>query len=138
MSKFAKDTRVMRDFARLQRSWQIECGVTLTDPVIDPLNGQEKVYVKWDRGYNPHPMEVYTAHLITEEEGKAKNSKFEEEYNKLEAEIRVKIDAATDAIDEAQKLAASIGMDLYGIDYANQALEGSMDAAGWNTSSWSC
>ena len=66
----------------------------------------------------------------------AEKLRLEKEFQ-AEKQVADKVRQASDLIDEAAKLARSIGKDLMDMDSAC-AIEGSMERAGWNTSSWHC
>lgn len=142
MNKFEKDTRVMRDFKKLNIHEDDRLrGVVLADPRVDVITGEEKVYVKWDRtpwrGTNPE--EVLTESLLLEADGDTKYSELEAEWNKAEAAVTLKLKEAASLISEAAALAEEVGCDdLTQMYEAVRPLYSAMDSAGWNSSSFSC
>lgn len=142
MNKFEKDMRVMKDFEKLNiHEDDRQPGVIIADPRVDPITGEEKVYVQWDstpwRGTNPE--EVLTESLISEADGNAKYSQLETEWNVAEAEVKVLINAAAALIDEASEVASKAGCESLTDMYDSiRPLYRAMDNAGWNTSSFGC
>lgn len=73
----------------------------------------------------------------------------EEEFKLFQNEVNGKLQKAAELIREAANLAADKGLDLRAIDrdrpnasydylFDQDLLEGAMEEAGWNTSSWHC
>lgn len=142
MNKFEKDTRVMKVFKK--ENWRHEqerCGITIADPRVDPVTGEEKVYVQWDldRYKQPNPEEIVTQNLLLEADGKSKIAKLENEWNNAEVEVKEKLKAAAELISGAAKIADNVGCDsLLDMYDAIRPLYNAMDRAGWNTSSFGC
>lgn len=134
-SNIVKGSRVVRDFHRY--TTRLDAGEVITDPVKDPLNQGLKAYVKFD-SWVAHPMEVYLSSLILEEEAKAKNSRLEEEFNKLQAEVTAKVDEAAKALREANQLAHESKYSVRDLLDSYHTFIDEVGDAGWNTSSWSC
>jgi hypothetical protein len=69
----------------------------------------------------------------------------EEEFALMRTQVNEKLQAAADLISEATNLAKAHGKNLLSNDdedyeplFDTDAIEGAMDDAGWNTSSWHC
>jgi len=69
----------------------------------------------------------------------------EEEFAQMQNQVNEKLAEAAKLIREAGKLAGNYGKDLLSNDDENydrlfeiDCIEGAMDEAGWNTSSWYC
>lgn len=65
-------------------------------------------------------------------------SKLEEEFNALEAEVKLKVKEASKIIKEASDLAKTKGYELVDLYNATGPLYNAMDDAGWQTSSFNC
>jgi len=139
---FKKDLRVMTEFDKLnQHDETSRRGVLISEPIKDPISGEEKVYVKWDRDrYNhPNPEEKLTKELMPEVDGVVKLADLQAEWNEAEAKIKEKLIEAAALIREASVIGTSVGsgslLDMY---HAIDPLYSAMDSAGWNTSSFGC
>lgn len=118
----------------------VYAGAIAAEPRRDPLNGETKVYVKWDDTYkNPNPSEIDVSELDLEDTVRAKASKLEEEFEVYAEQISEKMEAAAKLIREANKIAKKAGVENLNDMYeATSALYSAMDDAGWNTSSFGC
>lgn len=99
------------------------------------------VFVEWENG---SITKVDAKKLISEADGVAENARLIAEAERLEREFEEVSEQCNQKLEEAAKLireAASIankkGVELQDMD-AVYSLHSAMDAAGWNTSSWSC
>jgi hypothetical protein len=139
---FKKDMRIMTEFNKLnQHGFPLRRGVLISEPVKDPISGEEKVYVKWDRDrYNhPNPEEKLTKELMREVDGEVKLADLQAEWNEAEAKIKEKLTEAAALIKEASVIGTGVGCDsLLDMYDAIDPLYSAMDSAGWNTSSFGC
>jgi hypothetical protein len=98
-----------------------------------------RVMVKWDDAWkNKNNSPINPQKLCDEEDAKFKRSELEEAFSKVEALVKAELKKAGDIIRNASQIADEAGLDLQDMEDATSALEGAMESAGWNTSSWSC
>lgn len=103
-------------------------------------DGKLVVSVKWDDSWrNPNPELVLVSDLALEKDVKKQASALEKEFRSYEKLVEAKLKEAAKLIKEADKLAKKAGVEgLHQMYESTYPLENAMDAAGWNTSSWSC
>lgn len=133
MSEIIKGSRVVYDFNKFGGRFQV--GQATSDVVRDPLNNQLKVYVKWDNGAQ---YEVYISTLISEDDAKIKQTKFEEEFNALQKAVTAKMEEATKLLGEANTMTRGTRYSVSELIGDYNSFTSEISSAGWNTSSWNC
>ena len=98
-----------------------------------------KVWVKWIEGdyldsLDEDESEIDLKLLILESE----RSTIEQEFKKVSKEIKAKMKAAADLVNEAGKLAKKSHAELQSMYDEVRPLVDAMDNNGWRSSSWGC
>lgn len=121
-----------------RKDYGLRKGVVLND-TPDPKGN---IMVEWDaRGYyDPKKVieQVHPSKLMLEADAINRSNYLEAEFSALESRLKEKLVAAAKLIDEAAEMAEANGETLAKMYNAVSPLVGSMDGAGWNTSSWGC
>lgn len=117
----------------------LSVGVIDSEPTKN-TDGDLVVYVKWDNSWKvPNREQVLVSDLALEKDVKKKASTLEKEFRSYEKMVESKLKEAAKLIKESDKLAKKAGVEgLHQMHESTYLLENAMDAAGWNTSSWSC
>lgn len=130
-------TKVVSAFSRYS-TCKPHNGIVKAPPQPCRLTGKMKVIVEWSYWNQKKLEEVFTETLMLETEGIALWSKLEAEYKVVEEQVKVKMQEAANAVEEADRIADSAKMNLTEMHDAVQILHHAMDGAGWSTSSLNC
>jgi hypothetical protein len=135
-----KDCKIGTRVALLGDSYPCKKGSIKSKPEAHKLD--LVVIVEWNDGCL---QKIYTKNLVTEAEGVAEDirickerERLENEWQKTEATVRLKMQEAADAVDEASRLTRKAGKDLSDMYDITSPLINAISDAGWSTSSWSC
>ena len=139
--KFPIGTRVGRVYDDESQAWA-KYGI-----VVDPSKASGSrpfgsVAVEWDNLYVPTDNKEIkfdkVINLMLEPDAKKKISELEQEFERVQAEVKSKIGQAAFYLDEAEKIASANGKTVRDMYEAYEPLFKSMNKIGWSTSSLSC
>jgi hypothetical protein len=136
----AKDCQVGTRVALVSKTQPCLKGVIKSQ--VEKHKTHDTIIVEWDGGAL---QKVTLRSIITEAEGKLQDKQIKDEQDRLEQEfdkvqdtIRLKIRLAAASIKEAAALANKAGTDLRDMYEDVGPLMDALDDAGWNPSSFSC
>jgi len=137
MAKLVKGDRISLVEGKLRYT---EYGDDPNYGVITDELSDGRVVVKWDNKWmnDNYTKPIDPNKLLPEDEVKVKFAALEKEFRRVEDEVRAKMKEAGDIVLAAQKFAKEAGFELQEMSDATYSLEGAMEKAGWNTSSWHC
>ena len=135
--KFEAGQRVIRqDSLKMYEEYEDDQAIRGT---IKSLAESDQATVKWDSTWmSPNPQTLSTSKLVTEEEGDAKLSALEAEYNLWADPIKAKLVEAGKLLKEADEMATKQKRELHEMHNLTAPLIHAMDSIGWSTSSLSC
>jgi hypothetical protein len=141
MRKFAIGDRVSEVVTSRKNSWNRKVGKVLSEIPNDP----DTYLVELDldpyykaRGKAPTIKRYEANDLMSEAEAKDALDALENDFNKLQDDLKLKLAEAVKIIEEANKIAEDNGESLAEMHEATDPLLNAMDNAGWRTSSLSC
>jgi hypothetical protein len=105
--------------------------------VVEAISSNGQLLVKWDSSWHKTGY-VSSDDLMPEAEAITKFSVLEAEFNLVQDQVIEKMNEAAQAITEASEIAKAQGLELPNLYDAYRPLYRAMDAAGWQTSSFSC